>query len=73
MEERLEEVAEPGEPAAGGHAPAALADDCEPMLGPLGTRLLVLGIVVLLLLLVGSTVWLLGMLAYTTPPVPGTG
>jgi hypothetical protein len=51
-------------------APAALDGD-EPVLGPLGRRLVVVLVVVLATLFIVASVWLLGYLAYTTPPVPG--
>jgi hypothetical protein len=51
---------------------AALALDAEePVLGPLGRRLVVALVVFLSIAFVVATVWLLGYLAYTTPPGPG--
>jgi hypothetical protein len=50
--------------------PAALDGD-EPVLGPLGRRLVVVLVVVLATVFIVASVWLLGYLAYTTPPVPG--
>ena len=53
-------------------ASLSLNPEDEPVLGPLGQRLVILLIVVLAILLIGATVWLIGYLAYTTPPVPGS-
>jgi hypothetical protein len=52
-------------------AASVALDGDEPVLGPLGRRLVVVLVVVLATLFIVASVWLLGYLAYTTPPVPG--
>ena len=49
----------------------ALDQGDEPVLGPLGRRLVVALVVLLSLLFIVATVWLLGFLASTSPPIPG--
>jgi hypothetical protein len=54
-------------------AAGVLDAESEPVLGPVGRRLVILVVVMLALLLIVLTVWLLGYIAYTTPPIPGGG
>jgi hypothetical protein len=54
-------------------AASVALDGDEPVLGPLGRRLVVVLVVVLATVFIVASVWLLGYLAYTTPPVPGGG
>lgn len=64
----------PNGAAAPGIALDATADsDNEPVLGPLGQRLLTVGVIVGVVILIVVLVWLMGMLAYTSPPTPGAG
>lgn len=74
LDERDEphELAVAGVPSPGELAGAETDAGDEPVLGPLGRRLLTLGVIAGLVLLIVLLIWLLGMLAYTTPPVPGT-
>lgn len=70
MQEALDDTLDRGEADV---ASAALDAEDEPVLGPFGQKLLIAWIVLLVLLFLGSSVWLLGYLAYTSPPVPGGG
>jgi hypothetical protein len=70
MHEALDESPERGEPGA---VTVPLHPEDEPVLGPRGQRLLIAWIVLLVVLFIGSSVWLLGYLAYNAPPVPGGG
>lgn len=70
MQEALDESPERGKSGAATVPPRS---EDEPVLGPRGQRLLIAWIVLLVILFIGSSVWLLGYLAYTSPPVPGGG
>lgn len=61
------------DPAPSAAASLALDPEDESVLGPVGRRLVVVFVVVLATLFIIATVWILGYLAYTTPPVPGGG
>ncbi|HEX9057198.1 MAG TPA: hypothetical protein VF818_06650 [Ktedonobacterales bacterium] len=54
-------------------AGASLDPDNAPALGPVGQRLLVIGLVLGVIALIAVITWMLGYLAYTKPPIPGAG
>jgi hypothetical protein len=70
MQEALDESPERGEAGA---ASAPLDAEDEPVLGPFGQKLLIAWVVLLALLFLVSSAWLLGYLAYTSPPIPPGG
>lgn len=48
-------------------------EDDRPVLGRLGQTILILWIIAMVVIFCAAFVWLLGYLAYQTPPVPGAG
>jgi hypothetical protein len=75
MEERLDERDERAGLRSLEATPASveLDPENEPVLGPLGQRLLVIGLIIGVIVFLAVMTWFLGYLAYTTPPVPGSG